>query len=55
MERLNLTWLDWPVFAAIIILGTGSIVVFFGCGIAMDILSHYRNRRIRELNRRLNK
>lgn len=52
MERLNLTWLDWPVFVAVIVLGTGTCLVLMGIGIAWDLWDHFRANRIYELNRR---
>jgi hypothetical protein len=52
MERLNLSWLDWPVFTAVVILGTASVLVFFGVGIAWEVAKQYREQRIAELNRR---
>lgn len=32
----------------------GAVVFLFGCGLGLDILQAYREKRIRELNRRTN-
>lgn len=50
-----MNWIDWPTFSAVIILGTGSILAFFGVGVLFDVLQAYREKRIRDLNRRTNR
>lgn len=43
------------VMAIFIAACVGSVLFLFGCGLGLDILQAYREKRIRDLNRRMNK